>query len=526
LNVELTQREAQHASLQESYDRTTKKCRELEEELANERESHQTKLQELQHSLAEQSKATDSRQATFESELITLRQQCEGYIRTKAELQDEVGEAREKCVQLEAALQERRSDNEKLSLEIEQAQSQRDTASQKEEAANEKCRGLEATIKNLETQVRVAEQSRTAEQETFEAKVAHLDKLLNDERSLRESAEANSTTMRRSMESEKLQRENDERKASQELLEQVSTWKDKCEGLEAQLESLKEQSEQHRQRAEDLDDLRRSSESQLKTEVSNAEEKARRFETEKLRISGDLEALRTELGELQVSSQKKVSDLQRELDALSTSHHKTVEQRSAVEQKLQEQQKGQSWIRENLRMATEELTTRKVEFALDKQRLTGALEESRRTLRNSFGGLAGLGTTSPETTAKVTRLEGMLAEERKKACEQMVRADQYERLYRDLQETSDSFWKRQGEKDLSVVKANKQVETLREELKVTSKERDTLAMAVNEEQERRRMMAAEWNQQFYTMQYESQRMTGAITELRRMVKAQMSEAKA
>merc|ERR1719235_504102 len=78
------------------------------------------------------------------------------------------------------------------------------------------------------------------------------------------------------------------------------------------------------------------------------------------------------------------------------------EAREAAENKLSSQSDGGIQLQERLGMAAEELMTRQVLFALEKQRLSGALEESRRTLRNS---LAVPTSTTAMDTVRITGLE-------------------------------------------------------------------------------------------------------------------------
>merc|ERR1719499_378200 len=98
--------------------------------------------------------------------------------------------------------------------------------------------------------------------------------------------------------------------------------------------------------------------------------------------------------------------------------------KEAVEKDLQSRSQGSSSMQERLGMAAEELCTRQIGFALDKQRLSGALEESRRTLRNS------LGVPSPMAavdSVRIAGLESQLAEERRKSIEQAVALQRAER---------------------------------------------------------------------------------------------------
>merc|ERR1719464_221437 len=83
-------------------------------------------------------------------------------------------------------------------------------------------------------------------------------------------------------------------------------------------------------------------------------------------------------------------------------------------------------------MSSEEFFTRQVAFTLEKQRLSGALEESRRTLRNS------LGVPNPVAAVDSVRIAGLeqqLSEERRKSIEQVVALQRAERKVGHLEDT-------------------------------------------------------------------------------------------
>merc|ERR1719235_1994869 len=138
------------------------------------------------------------------------------------------------------------------------------------------------------------------------------------------------------------------------------------------------------------------------------------------------------------------------------------EAREAAENKLSSQSDGGIQLQERLGMAAEELMTRQVLFALEKQRLSGALEESRRTLRNS---LAVPTSTTAIDTVRITGLEQQLAEERRKSIEQAVALQRAERKCTQLEDAN----KRSEEHRSTAVAASRENErrcvTLTEDLR-------------------------------------------------------------
>ncbi|CAJ1423546.1 unnamed protein product [Effrenium voratum] len=119
-----------------------------------------------------------------------------------------------------------------------------------------------------------------------------------------------------------------------------------------------------------------------------------------------------------ITEQKaQLTDLSRQLDA---SARETVDASEAPDE---------SRLREGLRMAIEELDTRQVQFCLEKQRLTGALEESRRAVLQGWAAAAP--QASAFDSARVAGLEQQLAMERQRCIDQAV---DLQRLERELTE--------------------------------------------------------------------------------------------
>merc|ERR1719362_427723 len=136
---------------------------------------------------------------------------------------------------------------------------------------------------------------------------------------------------------------------------------------------------------DELDAQKRQSETQLRGEVAANQARITRLEADAARKDSTLEDHKAKLAQQQSQSNVKIAGLERQLEKEFLNYKNLVLAKEAVEKDLQSRSQGSSSMQERLGMAAEELFTRQINFALDKQRLSGALEESRRTLRNSLG---------------------------------------------------------------------------------------------------------------------------------------------
>merc|ERR550537_686805 len=143
---------------------------------------------------------------------------------------------------------------------------------------------------------------------------------------------------------------------------------------------------------------------------------------------------------------------------------------------------------ERLAMAAEEMSARQVDFTLERQRLSGALEESRRTLRNS------LGVPNPGAAVDSVRLQGpeqQLSEERRKAIEQAVTLQRTERKLAQLEVSN----KRGEDQRLDAVSRSREAErrlvTLSEDLRKTKVRETNADNQAREAREQASMAVAE-----------------------------------
>merc|ERR1711870_141940 len=126
----------------------------------------------------------------------------------------------------------------------------------------------------------------------------------------------------------------------------------------------------------------------------------------------------------------KILALQREIEAARSEAAEAQKAKDASKNKMDKHSDSRSQLQERTAMAAEGLSTRQVDFALERQRLNGALEESRRTLRKSLG----VPNVAPVDTVRLQSLETQLSEERRKNIESVVALQRAERKVNQLEE--------------------------------------------------------------------------------------------
>ncbi|CAE8623715.1 unnamed protein product, partial [Polarella glacialis] len=157
------------------------------------------------------------------------------------------------------------------------------------------------------------------------------------------------------------------------------------------------------------------------------------------------------------------------------------------------------------------------EFALEKQRLSGALEESRRTLRNC------LGVPNPSAavdSARVSSLEKQISEERSKTIENVVALQRTERRCVQL---DDALKRAEEQRNIAVQQARlaeREQLVLNEGLRRASSKVGSTDQRSEEVRESAAMVLAEMSTVRYESKYEAARLRGALDELRYMLKMQ------
>merc|ERR1719235_1713297 len=183
------------------------------------------------------------------------------------------------------------------------------------------------------------------------------------------------------------------------------------------------------------------------------------------------------------------------------------EAREAAENKLSSQSDGGIQLQERLGMAAEELMTRQVLFALEKQRLSGALEESRRTLRNS---LAVPTSTTAIDTVRITGLEQQLAEERRKSIEQAVALQRAERKCTQLEDANKRSEEHRSTAVANARDAERRSVALSEDLRKAQIKQTTADQRLDEVRERSAMSTAEIQTVKYMAKYDAAKLRGHL----------------
>jgi chromosome segregation ATPase len=517
LRLEASHKEAVNNSLQQQVDEAERRNKELEDRLLRDRDSHKDQIDEVRRSVSDELKQGAERLAAVEAELLTARQRCELLARNKADLLQEVAENNSRFANVEATISEHRNKSEELGFELEQIKTGKDALDQELKTLREEKRQCEHRIDELINEVKSGKEAAQNQEEDHKLKFQRLDDLLNQERKLREDFERSLGDARHAGEKGSQESMNLRRKLEQDLLEAKSegeSWREKAEDTIAKLQSAKEQLDAQKTRADEVDTQRREVESQLRGDLATAEARLRRLEQEAQRATTAVEDGKAAMAEQSATMNAKISALERQVTEFTKEAKTAQAAKEAAEGKLLDQSAGSKEQFERLGMASEELMTRQVLFALEKQRLSGALEESRRTLRNS---LAVPTSTTAIDTVRITGLEQQLAEERRKSIEQAVALQRAERKCTQLEDANKRSEEHRSTAVANARDAERRTVSLSEELRKSQLDRTKADQQFNEVRERGAMSKAE----IYTVKYNSTldtaRMRGINQELRLMM---------
>jgi len=517
LKLESTHKDAVSESLQQAQDESSRRISDLEEKILRDRESHRDALEEARNSVSDELKQGAERLAAVEAELSTARQRCELLMRNKADLQQEVGEHREKHATLEANVSEHRAESEKRGLELEQHKQHKATL--EEEIANlqQTCRDANAQIEQLRDKVQQGEAQFSSQCDDFAAKVKNLDALIDTEREQRAAAEKNLADSRHEADVRAQQLEASRKKVEQELQSLADSWRTKAEELQQELDRAAEKMAAHMAQAETADTQRRETEAALRGENATTDARLRRVEAEATRAQTAVEEGKALLAQQQATMTARIATLERQLEQESQAAKGATSARETAESEVKKTAETRQEMMERLAMAAEEMSARQVDFTLERQRLSGALEESRRTLRNS------LGVPNPGAAVDSVRLQGLeqqLSEERRKAIEQAVTLQRTERKLAQLEVSN----KRGEDQRLDAVSRSREAErrlvTLSEDLRKTKVRETNADNQAREAREQASMAVAEMGTIRYEAKYEVVRLRGALDELRYMIKMQ------
>lgn len=517
LKQELSHKDAVTVSLSQAQEESSRRCKELEERILRDRDSHRDAMEEVKKSVAADMQQNSDRLQAVEAELLTARQRCELLMRNKADLQKEVEEHRERHSGLEGNIRSHLGEQERLRLELEQLTNVRVNLEMEVSQLKQDRIGCDARIKDLELEAASMDEQFSSHREDFSIKVRKLDELLNSERESREAAERALAALRQESQDTHLRLETEHRRVGEDLRGQLDSWREKHTELENQLKSHREQLEVHRSRAEDLDNQKREVEAAFRSEGTTFKTTIQRLEVEVSQKERAIEELKAQSAQQQATFNQRITLLERQLEAETVQVRKLQSSKEGVEKDVEGLKQGHSQMKERLGMSAEELFTRQVEFALDKQRLSGALEESRRTLRNSLGVPNQMAAVD---SVRISGLEQQLSEERRKSIEQMVALQRAERRCHQLEEGQ----KRSEEQRLDATQQSREAERrcvgLQEELRKARMRLDQSDVRCDETRERAQMAAAEIGTIRYEANYEAAKLRGALDELRYMLKMQ------
>jgi predicted nuclease with TOPRIM domain len=205
-----------------------------------------------------------------------------------------------------------------------------------------------------------------------------------------------------------------------ESLQRGHTYQQEVEQLRQETERQRMNHKLELDRLQDLLDQRASSVSRLEQDLAGARQEI-----------ADHTLQAQSLAEQKANMATRISILETRLEqeAGATQGFKAAAQ--AAEEDVRRRVEAQRQLEETAKMAGEELCTRQVEWALEKGRLGGALEESRRTLRNS---MCSPNPAAAVDTARMSDLERQLQEERAKSIKMSVEVQRAQRENSHLEE--------------------------------------------------------------------------------------------
>jgi len=275
--------------------------------------------------------------------------------------------------------------------------------------------------------------------------------------------------------------------------------------------------EAQKREAEDADVSRREGEAKLRGEIATVEARLRLRENEVQDARTEKDDAKAQLAQQKAAMTAKIVSLQRELEDEATRAKAAASAREADKSEQNKQNDAKREYQERLGMAAEELSTRQVQFTLERQRLNGALEESRRTLR------ASLGVPNPGAAVDSVRLQGLekqLSEERRKAIEQAVALQRAERKVTQLEDSNKRVEDQRTDSVSRARESESKLMKMTEDLRKSAAKQLLTDQQVQEGREQAAMAVAEIATVRYESKYEVVRLRGALDELRYMIKMQ------
>eukprot|EP00929_Paragymnodinium_shiwhaense_P049248 TRINITY_DN24854_c0_g1_i1.p1 TRINITY_DN24854_c0_g1~~TRINITY_DN24854_c0_g1_i1.p1 ORF type:complete len:1136 (+),score=522.08 TRINITY_DN24854_c0_g1_i1:114-3521(+) len=516
LQLESTHKEAVNESLLLSQEESSKRIQELEEQLRKDREAHQDTMDEVKHRLESDVKQLTERSTSMEQELTSSRQRCEQLVKTKADLQQELAGHRERHATYEAKMQAQKAEAERLGLELDQNKQGKAALEEDVSKLKQEKQERDTRISELLEKSREAEAQRSVQLEDFTSKVKRLDQLLETERENRATAEAALAAAKQDHSGASLQFEAERKRKELELVRQLDDLRAKFDEQQMENDRLQERIESLRSQLEGTDVQRRETEANLRGENATSEARLRRLEAEAQRANASVEEGKAILAQTQAGHLSKLTELQRDLEKHKRSATDAEAARESAEKEVQKTADNRREMMERLAMSAEELAQNKAEFMLQRQKLSGSLEESRRTLRASLGAPNPAFATAD--AARLQAVEQQLTEERRKAIQNTVALQRAERKLAQLEDSSKRAEDARSDAVTRARDAERRCTTATQELDKFKRQGTTDSAKANENREQAQMAIAEMATIRYESKYEVMRLRGALDELRKMMR--------
>jgi len=331
-----------------------------------------------------------------------------------------------------------------------------------------------------------------------------------------EALEGSLTSAREDAEAKAVEREQEGRRAEasqNDLRARGDAAVERAEAAEGVAKSLEAEGEALRKQISELE----NKQSETEARANAAEDNVQRLEAEGARASAaaedELANLRRQLDDAHGEGRRLEASLREEQEAAQRAAAERREAQRAAEEKQaaadEKQAREKQQMAEQMAMAQEELLCRQVDSAqaaFERQRLSGALEESRRALRNSFG-VVRPAVASADSAARISRLEALLAEEKRKG------EDQARALERTQQQSRELASSQTAGSDARVLEAERRCASMEADLRKAQ-------AAQSEAEERVKLSLEEISSLRRESTMEQAQLRGALDQLRSMLKVQ------
>ncbi|CAK9027004.1 unnamed protein product [Durusdinium trenchii] len=529
------------AELNSLLERARSECSALQEGKASEASQAASKAEELNATIQQLQDALETERSLKESFERESNQQTLQLQQVASTWQAQHGEAVEVAEKAKSIAESREQENTALQKAVEHWQTEHAQACRLQSEYQEQLTKREVTA--LEEQQRLQARLEGVLEDRAEAQAEHarsLELLRNQCQELRtrlSTAEEEHDLAKRDQVDALRSAEAQVEKLSAEQMALQRQVEEKDLQLQKKQEEVVAQQADLVQRSVLEDDLRQEKQD-ADNKIECLKEKARNLETELRDLQRKTEA--QELAKLTAAAKAAQADEQlqqmetqvQELQREARVHVKLAEEQQVMisqqqlelaklQQQLEEKQAAAKdpgdeertrLLREGLAMAVEELDLRQANFCLEKQRLTGALEESRRL------SMGYLGVTSASfDSAKVAGLEQQLASERQRSVQQAVSLQRLERQVMQQQMAKDQAEDLQKSYQQQAWRSQQLQDMLSEDLRKSNSKLAILEVRAKEVQECASMALEELITCKYESKFEVVRLRAALDELRSLL---------